>query len=92
MSMAKKDFIALADALRDVITVRNENSIVHNGAVMIPERDITEALVSFCRWQNGAFMEERWKRYLRGECGPNGGEVKKPKGVPMRSTRDLDRL
>jgi hypothetical protein len=55
--MSKRDFIALADALRGL-------------DVPAP---VLDALVRFCKGQNGAFMEQRWRAYLAGECGPNGG-------------------
>jgi len=61
MSMSKKDFVALADALRGV-KVSDE---------------VKDALVGFCRSQNPNFMEGRWREYLAGNCGPNGGEIKK---------------
>lgn len=60
--MSKKDFIALADAIRPVKeTLSNE---------------VTEALLSFMHGQNPLFMEDRWIDYLRGKCGPNGGTIK----------------
>lgn len=55
--MSKKDFIALADKLR---------------GLEIPP-DVLDALVAFCKANNPAFKEERWRQYLRGECGPSGG-------------------
>jgi hypothetical protein len=58
--MSKKDFIALADALR------GKN---------IP-LDVLEAIMEFCEKQNPRFMRDRWLGYLRGECGKNGGKVK----------------
>lgn len=66
MSMSKKDFIALADELRD------EN---------LPLGTV-DALVRFCRRQNPAFKEGRWRDYLAGKCGPSGGEIKKVKTWP----------
>lgn len=58
--MTKKDFVALADALRD------------SGATV----DVQEAVAWVCSSANGAFKKDRWLSYIRGECGPNGGKLK----------------
>jgi len=34
-------------------------------------------LADFCKSQNSQFDRERWLAYIAGECGPNGGTVKK---------------
>jgi hypothetical protein len=42
-----------------------------------------DALADFCAAQNSRFDRERWlgrcwnDSYIAGECGPNGGKVKK---------------
>ena len=59
--MTKKHFIALADALR---------------FVKVPP-PVLEALVEFCHTQSRHFNEARWRGYLAGKCGPNGGKLKK---------------
>jgi hypothetical protein len=65
--MSKKDFIALADAIRE-----------HNADYC--DDQFTEAqidsLANFCRSQNYHFMRDRWLSYIAGECGPNGGTIK----------------
>lgn len=58
--MTKKDFIALADAIRGTN----------------PSKAVLDALVRFCRQQNPAFNESRWRDYLAGKCGPSGGNRK----------------
>jgi len=55
--MSKKNFIALADALK---------------GLKVP-KDVLQALIRFCHEQNSRFKSERWLAYLRNECGPNGG-------------------
>lgn len=60
--MSKKDFIALADVIRE----RREH---------FSTRAI-EALAGFCASQNPRFLRERWLAYIEGECGPSGGKVK----------------
>lgn len=67
MSMSKKDFIALADVIREV---NGDGS-----ATPFTEYQ-TEQLADFCRRQNSNFMEGRWLDYIAGKCGPNGGAVK----------------
>ena len=69
MSMSKKDFIALADAIRE------SNERFESGAVTA--KRFTEehccVLADFCQSQNRNFMRERWLDYIAGKCGPNGG-------------------
>ena len=69
MSMSKKDFIALADALRPVM------------ARALAREHLLRALCGFMRAQNPRFMEARWMDYLYGKRGPNGGLV----GVDRRN-------
>lgn len=68
--MTKKDFIALANAIRDHDRRHSEK---------FSDAQIW-ALASFCRSRNPRFARERWLSYIRGECGPNGGRIRKPKG------------
>lgn len=60
MSMSKKDFTALADALWGLTL----------------DEDTLAAIVAFCKRQNPAFMVDRWLAYLKGDCGPCGGTKK----------------
>lgn len=67
--MTKKDFIALADAIRDYSS--------YNYLPLVAFTDVQlDCLAMWCRRQNPAFKRERWLGYIRGECGPNGGTVK----------------
>ena len=73
MSMSKKDFIALADAIK-------EHNRIQANSPETPVLFMTEhldTLADFCRGQNSGFMRGRWFGYIRGECGPGGGPVKK---------------
>lgn len=36
-----------------------------------------ETLGRFCREQNPRFLMDRWIDYIAGECGPNGGTIRK---------------
>jgi len=63
--MSKKDFIALANTIRE-----NSCGVPFNA-------DQLDLLADFCKGQNPRFNRERWLGYIHGECGPNGGEVKK---------------
>ena len=68
MSMSKKDFIALADAMRE-----QAQNAKNNKTGMVNMSCVLEDLVVFCRKQNPAFKRERWLDYVYGLCGPNGG-------------------
>jgi hypothetical protein len=69
MSMSKKHFIALADAVRPVLEDSSKYYVSHSET----RDNMVEALADFCRSQNHRFNRDRWLSYLRGECGPNGG-------------------
>lgn len=60
MSMSKKDFIALAD------TIREQDLPFTDGQV--------KTLADFCRSQNPDFKRDRWLSYIAGKCGPSGGK------------------
>lgn len=68
--MHKKQFIALADAIRD----HNDAGYSIERAAFNPSHLLT--LADFCQSQNPQFNRERWFDYIAGKCGPNGGEVK----------------
>ena len=72
--MTKKDFIALAD------TIRNHNAACEESGVRMFDDDQLNTLSAFCRSCNPRFNRERWLGYIRGECGPSGGAIRKPKG------------
>jgi len=60
--MTKKDFIAMAEYIRDT----------EGYCEMFTDRQI-EHLANFCHSRNPAFKESRWKGYIANLCGPNGG-------------------
>ena len=66
MAMSKKDFIALADAIK-----------AHNSGNPFGKfeftRDQIEALADFCQSQNPNFNRDRWLGYIAGTNGPSGG-------------------
>jgi len=70
MSMSKKDFIALADAIR----TRNEYADDCAGVSRFNSGHLA-VLARFCKAQNPAFMEQRWLDYIAGQCGKNGGKI-----------------
>ena len=71
--MTKQHFIALADTLRDLAPTGERMT-----DAAIEQYDMTvRALADFCATQNPVFNRERWLAYVAGECGPNGGAVKK---------------
>lgn len=69
--MTKKHFIALADRLREEKPKPNWDP----NKMAQWEQDIN-AIVDFCKSQNPRFNEYRWREYLAGNCGPNGGKKK----------------
>jgi hypothetical protein len=69
--MYKKHFIELADLIK-AYNKRNEGI----AELQFSEEQISE-LAFFCKRQNSNFNRERWLGYIAGECGPNGGAVKK---------------
>jgi hypothetical protein len=71
VSMSKQDFIALADALRTEMPGDNWNPNKRTQW----ELDV-KAVADVCARSNPRFKRERWMRYVAGECGPNGGDLK----------------
>ena len=71
MSMSKKDFIELADM------IRNHNGQANAHGFEKPfTQDQIGMLARFCRYQNSNFMQDRWLGYIAGTNGPSGGSVK----------------
>ena len=70
MSMSKRDFIALADALRAEKPGDNWNP---NKKTQW-ELDV-KAIANVCAASNPRFKQERWMSYIAGECGKNGGRL-----------------
>jgi hypothetical protein len=62
MSMSKKDFIALADSIKETSGLFTEAHLWH--------------LADFCQSSNPNFKRERWIDYIAGKCGKNGRKVK----------------
>ena len=73
--MSKKDFIALADAIRTHNAIANSwgQNIAHPTTAFT--QDQIDDLADFCKAQNSNFMRDRWLDYIAGERGPNGGKI-----------------
>jgi hypothetical protein len=69
--MTKKDFIALADMIREHNKAYKDSARVD---VQFGPHQIN-CLANFCSLQNPAFMRERWLGYIAGTNGKNGGKV-----------------
>jgi hypothetical protein len=69
--MTKRDFIALADALREQKPAEHwdPNKLVQW------ELDI-KAVADVLARSNPRFLRERWMDYVNGLCGPNGGKLR----------------
>lgn len=72
MSMSKKDFIALADAIKEHNRV--QPMYAHRGIEKFNSEHIN-TLATFCAHSNGNFMRDRWLGYIAGTCGQNGGKL-----------------
>ena len=79
--MKKKNFIALADAMRDLKPEDPHadgigwNTAAQREARMNQWNDTCKRLALFCAEQNAEFKRERWLAYINGTCGPNGGKA-----------------
>lgn len=69
--MSKKDFIALADAIKAYQNLTSEGLPL----MQIFTDNQIKMLADFCQSQNPRFNRYRWLAYIAGECGPNGGKV-----------------
>jgi len=67
--MTKKNFIALAERLKDL---RDHDDRVSAEAF----EAVVDTMVSFCRSQNWKFNESIFCGYVAGTCGPSGGAVR----------------
>lgn len=81
MSMSKKDFIALADVVRAINEPFKRGDFFPISAEGFFDRKTIAAIADFCASQNPRFNRGRWLAYIAGECGPNGGAVKKGAAV-----------
>lgn len=70
--MSKKNFIALADMIREHNVCARRNDQYTTFTV-----DQLELLARFCAKQNDSFKRQRWIDYVAGLCGPNGGAIGK---------------
>lgn len=74
MSMSKKDFIALADAFKDALSLTRADGVnVHHRDGV---RDAMERVADVCAQSNPRFMRDRWLGYIAGENGSNGRKIK----------------
>ena len=69
--MTKKNFIALADSIRDwqdAESGTDDSRAVSNAFI--------QHLADFCQSQNPQFNRSRWLGYIAGNNGKNGGKTK----------------
>ena len=71
--MTKKNFIALADKIREH---NAQLSCISNARDTFTNSQLT-ILADFCATQNPSFNRDRWLDYIAGNCGKNGGKVAK---------------
>jgi hypothetical protein len=77
MAMSKKDFIALADVLKNLEPIKLDQKDARASSEHRQWEKTVEELAEFCREQNPRFLRDRWMSYIAGECGKNGGSIKK---------------
>lgn len=70
MAMSKKDFIALANAIREHNSEESEWSDPSSSPFDHCQIDV---LADFCQSQNPNFNRDRWLGYIAGTNGPSGG-------------------
>ena len=86
--MTKKDYVAIADALAPAYRQAEEAAqqtdtgglgelIARADGRFAGLSEAVETLANVFANDNGKFNRSRWFNYLRGECGPNGGAIKK---------------
>jgi hypothetical protein len=62
--MSKKDFIALADVIKERFGSAGQFNSQH-----------VVVLADFCETQNPHYKRRRWLDYIAGKCRPNGGKI-----------------
>ena len=67
--MTKKQFVALADSIRE------HNRLAELNGESAFTNDQLAALARFCASANPRFRRKRWLDYIAGRCGPNGGAI-----------------
>ena len=65
--MSKKDFVALANLIRDW------NAIAEGDSPKFTKQQIS-VLAEFCNSSNPAFNRDHWLGYIAGTNGPSGGK------------------
>ena len=86
MSMSKKDFIALADALKAVkpgprecfTSASNHEQALHTWGQCV------DRVADVCQYGNPNFMKGRWLGYIAGTNGPSGGSTKPPSKTDLK--------
>ena len=71
--MTKQHFIALADSIRQ----NNSAAVATRNAHLSFDTHHLGVLADFCAAQNPAFNRSRWLAYVAGDCGPDGGKLKR---------------
>ena len=74
--MTKKTFIALANSIRAYNAQAFSAGTIVASPLKFTHTQL-HALADFCAAQNPAFDRDRWLAYVAGDCGPNGGTVKR---------------
>ena len=74
MSMTKKDFIVLANFIKEHSQNAKKKENKEDGEHVFDTSQII-TLANFCQAQNPNFDRDRWLNYVAGKVGPNGGKL-----------------
>lgn len=69
--IAKNKIIEIADLIKDLSSYQNMD-----GNHVVDVEDIVQAFCKMLHKENPHFMEQRFRDYIAGKCGPNGYKVK----------------
>lgn len=74
--MSKKDFIALADALKTSkpVKVSSRYTLAEFEMMLSQWHSDCLTVADACKAASSTFKRDRWLSYIAGECGPNGGK------------------
>lgn len=78
--ITKKQIIEIADVIKNIPLYDEQGNLI--GTVNTTDSfknvspcDLVNAFCKFLKQENPAFMESRFRDYINGVCGPNGGKI-----------------
>lgn len=75
--MTKKDYIAIGEIIRrNVVRTPDGKPSLREGRVVMCFANFMNDLCDLFREDNPLFKESRFRSFVAGECGLNGGKIK----------------